>query len=77
MKINQITTAKPNKATAQAVIGAIGALVKVSDDELHAIINHNERAIAKGLIDYPYLTKLKLCWQTHRAGGGGCMITGR
>lgn len=61
MKINQITTAKPNKATAPtAVIGAIGALFKVSDDELHAIINHNERAIAKGLIDYPYLTKLKL-----------------
>lgn len=54
------TIAKPNKATAQAVIGATGALVKVSDDELHAIINHNERAVTKGLIDYPYLTKLKL-----------------
>lgn len=54
------TIAKPNKATAQAVIGAIGVLVKVSDDELHAIINHNERAVTKGLIDYPYLTKLKL-----------------
>lgn len=61
MKINQITTAKTKRATAPtAVIGAIGALFKVSDDELHAIINHNERAIAKGLIDYPYLTKMHL-----------------
>lgn len=57
------TIAKSNKATApKAVIGvgATGALFKVSDDELHAIINHNERVIEKGLIDYPYLTKLKL-----------------
>lgn len=43
-----------------AVFGVASELFKVSDDELHAIINHNERAIAKGLIDYPYLTKLKL-----------------
>ena len=53
-------TAKHKQTAPKAVIGAIGALFKVSDDELHAIINHNERAIAKGLIDYPYLTKLKL-----------------
>ena len=61
MKINQITTDKPNKATAPtAVFGATGALVKVSDDELHAIINHNERAIEQGKITYPYLDKLRL-----------------
>lgn len=55
------TIDKQNKATAPtAVFGVASALFKVSDDELHAIINHNERAIAKGLIDYPYLTKLKL-----------------
>ena len=53
-------TAKHKQTAPKAVIGVIGALVKVSDDELHAIINHNERAIAKGLIDYPYLTKMHL-----------------
>ena len=60
MHTPNLTQSSITATAPKAVIGATGALVKVSDDELHAIINHNERAVTKGLIDYPYLTKLKL-----------------
>ena len=60
MHTPNLTQSSITATAPKAVIGVIGALVKVSDDELHAIINHNERAIAKGLIDYPYLTKMHL-----------------
>lgn len=54
----QANTKTPPPPT--AVIGVASALFKVSDEELHAIINHNERAIEQGKVTYPYLSKMHL-----------------
>lgn len=56
---------KANTAPAPAVNSAV---LRLSNDELHAIINHNERAIEQGKVTYPYLSKMHLVGKLNGQG---------
>ena len=44
----------------QIAVFGVDSVLRINNDELKAIINHNERQLTAAQANYPYLTKLKL-----------------